>query len=233
MNSMPPRSARTALHQARAGGAPRLVPAQVTQLAGTQAFRRVVGADLPYGGPRGRLAGDVAAGARRGRGRRSGLSGYSGRAVHRCARMLPSWRLRTVSCGRTSILAAVGWLEKSLGQMQDRLVDGDLGGPHRRGGSRRASTWTADCTAAAATLAGVGLAVDDREALDLDHVEHPAQLERDEVRLKVRVAAADPQPQQRVVEHGAGRASRAPLPASQVPGLDVAQLPVAGCRRLR
>ena len=46
----------------------------------------------------------------------------------------------------------------------------------------------------------VGLAVDDRERLDLDDVEAAVEPQRDQVGLQVGVPAADAQPEQRVVE---------------------------------
>ena len=67
-------------------------------------------------------------------------------------------------------------------------------------------------------LVAVGLAVDDRERLDLDHMELPVQLERDQVRLQVHRPAAYLELQQRVVEQRPGVRSRRGRPRQQRPG---------------
>jgi len=70
-------------------------------------------------------------------------------------------------------------------------------------------------------LRGVGLAVDDRERLDLDDVKAAVEPQRDQVGLQVGVPAADAQPEQRVVEQRPGAVILAGEP---LPGADVAQL---------
>ena len=67
-------------------------------------------------------------------------------------------------------------------------------------------------------LARVGLAVDDRERLDLDDVEGAVEPERDQVGLQVGVPTADPQAQQRVVEQ---RAAGLVGGGQHVPGVPV------------
>ena len=142
-----------------------------------------------------------------------------------------SCRSSTPSCLRTSRLAAVGWLEKSLGRDQDRLVadrgrvaarlrdqvaqGADVDGGLDRGGGH---------------LARVGLPVDHREGLDLDDVEAAVEPERDQVGLQVGVPAADPQPQQRVVEERAAGAGRGRSARAWCAG--AAPRP-RGCRRRR
>src|ERR1700685_1573618 len=117
-----------------------------------------------------------------------------------------SCRSSTPSCLRTSRLAAVGWLGKSLGAA--RIVAGLTGGGRPAGGrpGRNQEPRGADGGRVAARLghqvaqgadvdggldrggghlARVGLAVDHRERLDLDDVEGPVEPERDQVGLQV------------------------------------------------